>query len=317
MKKKVKQNYEKLAQRTGLRLDETGGALYGKREEYSVLVYPANPSYPYILTVTISAVRDSGPLTGEETKQFKKDNAPVTGLGQNGYVITMSLKGAKDQNVVQENLVNGLNALTVFLRLHGYRSGCQTCGRNVRIAPRYVSGSYALMCQDCYAQLQQNRTLVQAQKKQKSENVIGGIVGALLGTRVGVACIILLSQLGYVAAFSGIVMAVCTLKGYELLGGRLSKKGIFLSIVLMLIMAFVGDRVDWAIVVARELETDFVTAFQIIPALLEEQIIDESSYWGNVVLLYIFLLVGAVPTILTMLKNQKKAGQTYSLDQEI
>lgn len=173
------------------------------------------------------------------------------------------------------------------------------------------------MCQECYAQLQQNKTLVQAQKKQKSENVIGGIVGALLGSLVGVACIILVSQLGYVAALSGIVMAVCTLKGYELLGGKLSKKGIAISAILMLVMAYVGDRADWAIVVARELEADFITAFQSIPVLLEQQIIDESSYWGNVVLLYFFLLVGAVPTIINLLKNQKKSGQTYSLDAEI
>ena len=41
MKKKVKQNYEQMARQTGLRLDEAGGALYGKRGEYSVLVYPA------------------------------------------------------------------------------------------------------------------------------------------------------------------------------------------------------------------------------------------------------------------------------------
>ncbi len=77
MKKKVKQNYEQMARQTGLRLDEAGGALYGKRGEYSVLVYPANPSYPYILAVSVSAARDSGPLTGEEIKQFKKDNDPA------------------------------------------------------------------------------------------------------------------------------------------------------------------------------------------------------------------------------------------------
>lgn len=317
MKKKVKENYEQLAQRTGLRLDETGGALYGTHGEYSVLVYPANPSYPYILTAAVSAVRDAGPLTGDEIRQFKKDNAPVTGLGQNGYVVTMSLKGVKNQEVVRENLVSGLNALTAFLRLHGYRSCCQTCGRDIKIAPRYVSGSYALMCQECYAQLQQNKTLVQAQKKQKSENVVGGIVGALLGTLVGVACIILISRLGYMAAWSGIIMAVCTLKGYELLGGKLSKKGTVLSVILMMIMTYVGDRADWAIVVARELETDVITAFQIVPALLEQQIINESSYWGNLVLLYFFLLVGAVPTIFSIIKNQKKAGQTYSLGEEV
>ena len=66
-----------------------------------MLVYPANPSYPYILTAAVSAVRDAGPLTGDEIRQFKKDNAPVTGLGQNGYVVTMSLKGVKNQEVVR------------------------------------------------------------------------------------------------------------------------------------------------------------------------------------------------------------------------
>ena len=115
MKKKVKQNYEQMARQAGLRLDETGGALYGKRGEYSVLVYPANPSYPYILAVSISAARDSGSLTGEEVKQFRKDNDAVTGLGQNGYVITMSLKGSKNQEIVRDHLVNGLNALTGYV----------------------------------------------------------------------------------------------------------------------------------------------------------------------------------------------------------
>lgn len=52
----------------------------------------------------------------------------------------------------------------------------------------------------------------------KKENVVAGVVGALLGSLLGVACIVLLGQLGYVAAVSGIVMAICTMKGYELLG---------------------------------------------------------------------------------------------------
>lgn len=42
-------------------------------------------------------------------------------------------------------------------------------------------------------------------------------MGALLGSLVGVVSIIIFSQLGYVAALSGVIMAVCTLKGYEML----------------------------------------------------------------------------------------------------
>ena len=41
----------------------------------------------------------------------------------------------------------------------------------------------------------------------KPENVLAGVVGALLGCLLGVGCIVLLGQLGYVAALSGIVLA--------------------------------------------------------------------------------------------------------------
>ena len=57
-------------------------------------------------------------------------------------------------------------------------------------------------------------------------------------------------QLGYVAAISGAIMAVCALKGYELLGGKLTKKGVIISVVIMIVMTYVGDRVDWAITVS-------------------------------------------------------------------
>ena len=99
---------------------------------------------------------------------------------------------------------------------------------------------------------------------------MSGTVGALLGSLLGVVCIIILRQLGYVAAISGVLMAVCPLKGYELLGGKLSNKGIGIACVIMLVMTFVGDRLDWAIVVSRSLGTDFFTSFRAISYLMAE-----------------------------------------------
>ena len=51
-------------------------------------------------------------------------------------------------------------------------------------------------------------------EEKKRENVPAGIVGAFLGSLIGVACAVLIGQLGYVASISGLVMAVCALKGY-------------------------------------------------------------------------------------------------------
>ena len=62
------------------------------------------------------------------------------------------------------------------------------------------------------------------QTAQKKENIVGGIVGALLGSLLGMLSVLILSQLGYVAALSGVIMAVCVLEGYEMLGGKLTKR---------------------------------------------------------------------------------------------
>ena len=313
MNRKVRENYEALAQRVRLRLDGEGGALYGTWGAYDVTVYAANERYPYMLTVLVSAQRPGGPLTKEEAKAFKKGCKPVGALTQNGSLLTMTLKNTGNQEKLQNDLDEALRELVQFLRAGGYQNCCQTCGTPGPTDACFVGGGYLRLCPNCFAALQRSSTVANTQKSRKKENVLGGIVGALLGSVLGVACIVILSQLGFVAALSGMVMAVCTLKGYELVGGKLSKKGVILCTVLMLVMTYVGDRVDWAIVIARELEADFATAFQAVPLLLEEELIEAGSYWGNLALLYIFVLLGAVPTSFSILKNQKNAKRIYRL----
>ena len=310
MSQRILQNYERLAQRAGLQVDQESGALYGARDDFSLVAYPANLSYPYLLTIAVAATRESGPLTKEEIKAFRRENPDAAAVNQSGYCVTAVLKAKRRQEQLAEMLDQTLGALAGFLRRQGFRPCCQTCGREVETAPRYLSGGYAMLCQDCYAQLQQR---VVTSHAARTENRVAGVVGALLGSLAGVLCIVLISQLGYVAALSGLVMAVCTLKGYELLGGKLSGVGIAISSLLMLAMTYVGDRLDWAIIIARELETDLFTGFRVVPLLLSEQMIDAGRYWGNLAMLYAFLLIGAVPTVLAAAKNQKRAGRAYTL----
>lgn len=136
------------------------------------------------------------------------------------------------------------------------------------------------------------------EQQTKRENFVAGVVGAVLGSFLGAVCIILVSQLGYVAVISGMVMGVCTLKGYELLGGTLSRKGIVVSLALVLGMTWLAFQMDCAIEVAREAEIDFFEAFRSIGYLLEEEYLNPSYYWGNLIVLYLFTLPGAVPLIL-------------------
>jgi len=144
---------------------------------------------------------------------------------------------------------------------------------------------------------------------EKPENVVTGTVGALIGAAIGGASIILLSQLGYIASISGLILAICTLKGYELLGGKLSVKGMIISLVLMAIMPYLADRIDWAIVVMQAYADEGVTfseSFAAIPFLIEEGAIEQGEYIKNLLFIYGFALLGAFSTVRSFFKKNKK-----------
>lgn len=146
---------------------------------------------------------------------------------------------------------------------------------------------------------------MEQERKTKQENVVAGVVGAFLGSLIGVVCTVVIGQLGYVASVSGLVMAVGALKGYELLGKKLSKKGAVISSVLVLVMTYLAHRLSWAISIAGAVEAGVFECFRAIPALLDAGVLEGPSYWGDLAMLYLFTLLGAVPTIIGGLRGSE------------
>lgn len=138
------------------------------------------------------------------------------------------------------------------------------------------------------------------------ENVLLGLIGALVGAVLGGASIILLSQLGYIASISGFILAICTLKGYELLGKRLSKKGIVLCVILMIVTPFVADWIDWAIFLMKdypEYDLTLVDSCIMFGELMAEGYVDMFEYVKNLGMIYLFVILGAFGTLKNVLKK--------------
>lgn len=170
---------------------------------------------------------------------------------------------------------------------------CQKCGTPISANTDF--------CENCGAPVLQQPAL----PAKKPENVLTGIVGALIGAALGGGSIILLSQLGYVAALSGLILAICTLKGYELLGGQLSGKGIVICIVLMLVTPYIADRIDWAIVIINSFPEENITlgeAFAVVHEVLEEADM-VGDYVKNLLMIYGFALLGAFGTLRSLFKK--------------
>lgn len=138
----------------------------------------------------------------------------------------------------------------------------------------------------------------------KQENMLAGILGALVGGVIGGAAIVLVGQLGLISAISGVILAFCTLKGYELLGKKLSKQGILVCIVIMLAVPYLADRISWALVIMKEFEWLFGDAFLYVHQVVTEFEL-EANYWKDLLFVYAFTALGAFTMIKQTLKQAK------------
>ena len=141
---------------------------------------------------------------------------------------------------------------------------------------------------------------------QAPENFVMGVIGALIGALLGAASIILLSQLGYIAAISGVILALCTLKGYELLGKNLSRKGIVVCVILMLITPFIADWIDWAIYLKRELGDygmSLMDCCVLMVDMLKAGYVEMGEYLKNLGMIYLFVVMGAAGILKSAFKK--------------
>ena len=130
------------------------------------------------------------------------------------------------------------------------------------------------------------------------------VAGGILGTLIGAICIVLVNQFGYIASISGVVMGVCALKGYQILGKKMSLKGIIICVILMLLMVYISNWFSYAVAVAQVYKADIVSSFLAVPELIKEGAIESGAYYKDLLMLYVFTAIGAVPVIKNQIKGK-------------
>lgn len=315
---KITENYKSLAAGIGFTYDEFTNTIYGVKDGYELLVYATDQRYPYLLTITTSARSANVTLGKEEISLFKKSVAPAAGMTQKDSLITVTNKNQTNQGRLRDDMDYTLSALTAFLRERGFTPCCQTCGVSTQTVGFMLETARLHLCANCAAKAKSENEVKAQKRQQKNVNIIGGIIGALIGSLIGVACIVLLGMLGYVAALSGIVMAFCTLKGFDKLGGKLTVVGIIISCVIMVGMTYFGNRLDWAIEISKAMkeyydyEVGIFESFQAVPTLIAE-LDGMGDYIASFLQQLLFVVVGAVPTIISITREQRNVNRVAQI----
>ena len=72
------------------------------------------------------------------------------------------------------------------------------------------------------------------------ENVLAGVVGAFLFALAGGVLWFVLYLVGFLASISGLVAAVCAIKGYSVFAKKESTKGIIIAVVIALVVMVIA-----------------------------------------------------------------------------
>ena len=100
------------------------------------------------------------------------------------------------------------------------------------------TGDAHILCNNCRGELEVALQNYQQQKRSEKSRLVPGLVGAFLGSLIGCALWVVIYRLGYIAGIAGAVTAICAMKGYEMLGGHLDRKGVAGSAIIMVVMIY-------------------------------------------------------------------------------
>lgn len=315
---KLETHVRETAEAIGFSVDAQNGGLllFGERDGYTMILSPIGSSNGFTLSLSVS--QDGGLPRASVLQQAKKQ---LPGLFStctvSAFRVSYTIRSAAKRDTVIERVKQAVDALPTFLRDSGMENCCRHCGAVGHTDAYCILGATDLLCEPCFSQISESADRSQQAYLQKNENVVAGSVGALLGSLIGAVAIILLSRLGFVAAISGVIMAVCAVKGYELLGGKFSVTGAIICGVLIVGMTYLADRIDWAIEVYQAFHPDdpeitFFMCFRAVHAVIRDAEL-VGRYAGNLALLYLFTLLGGVPTIIASLRKKTMQGSTHPL----
>lgn len=265
--------------------------------------------------MALSAIEGGYLLTVSANKESDPDNAGLKAFLMNlqagnkklrnvdtaPYRFTLVFTGISFAKKVPE-VVNGvMEPVLAYLVSNGYRTGCGCCGDVTGTLNCWsVNGELIHLCDGCVEEVGQALKDAQAATKAKKSNFLGGIVGAMLGALIGCVAWILIFRAGYMASIAGLVMAVCAMKGYELLGGHLDRKGVIASIVILIAGVYLSNKIAWsweAYDALKDLEITFFDVFRNLNAIIMESGLS-GEFYSNLAIGYGLTALGSVPNFI-------------------
>lgn len=285
----------------GLTISKKHDNAYGVIGRFKFVVTFLPQQRQYTIMTTVKNENDLGELA--QYLETMAQEPFINWTNYNNHVLMINLKN--DKNLTVWEIQKMMQNIAAFLTQNSYVQCCRHCGEEVSVDACSVNGNNDLACQSCLANFAAN------QPKLKDVNLPLGIVGALAGSIIGVIVWVIIYRMGFVAGITGFVMAVCCFKGYEMLGGRIDKKGVWIAVAIAVVMLAVAELIAMAFEIQGAFSDYYsiglTEAFRMIPYFLEDSEV-VGAVISDLAFGYVFMAVASFSYIKNVQKRVNTEG---------
>ena len=290
----------------GLQFDSEARVMYGEREGFLLVIEGTETKN--VFNISFSAKQGSeGDLIEDGEilwNELKDQSKAIHEISFNDYLTTIVVKGGMTKGKAVETLWAAIQDIVDFLLNHQFVQVNAATGEQGPIGLYQIGDAIFLIDDATFRAYQAEVQDTVEAYEAREENFLLGIIGAVIGAIIGGAVALLVARLGYVSVLAGVALGFCTIKGYEILGKKLSKKGVVVSAILMVLTVFLVNQLDYVLALMSELDLPFGMSWTIVnEATFQGDVPDK--FYLNLGLLAVFTLGGAWISVKSALDGQK------------
>lgn len=304
----VKKVIDDISQILVLKYDKQKQVAWGMHRGYTLLVESIADNRQQYISISLCASFSGAPVQQvlmHEVRVPEKVTCTAAGYRMN---LRFAVSGKQGKNV--DKAVDAVRALVDFV-ITNQGVNCDEKGAQGNVEIWTMQGKHVFLCAESAEALIFSLSKASATFANIKENYVLGIIGALLGSLVGTAVVLLVARLGYISAISSALMGFAVVFGYKKLGKKLSVFGAVFCAIIAIAMTYVAFRVDcaWDLFNAFKDVGGFDMTFMDCMKETKEwyELLDAmDDYRHNLILMMLAGVVGAIGAPVTEYKSQKE-----------
>ena len=290
----------------GLQFDGEARVMYGEREGFLLVIEGAQTKNVFTISLSVKQGSEGDLIEDSEIlwNELKEQSKAINAISSDGYLTSIVVKGGMTKGKAVETLWTAIQDIVVFLLNHQFVQVNAQTGEEGPIGLYQIGDAIFLIDDETFRAYQAEVQDTVEAYEAREENFLLGIVGAVIGVIIGGAVALLVARLGYVSVLAGAALGYCTIKGYEILGKKLTKKGVVVSAILMVLTVFLVNQLDYTLALMSELDLPFGMSWTLLnEATFSGDVPDK--FYLNLGLLAVFTLGGAWISVKSALDGQK------------